>query len=313
MVEKDKKHQEILLESGTNEVEIMEFVLRGQNFGVNVSKIKQFIPFEESKLRKVPMSAAAIMGFFIFREETIPLIDLGRALNLPEANASKKSLIMVCEFNKLINGFFIDGIKHIRRVSWEKFQPLDDIIAQSMPCITGTLATGNVDIPIVDMETLISRINPEAKSEDVTENNSPADKISVNTLSILVAEDSSFMRKQIVKKIQSSGFPNVRSFNDGKEAYDAVLEYKELSMKEVKPINEYFQMIITDIEMPRMDGLTLCKHVKKDLGLKNIIVIAYSSLITDEMAAKCRDVGADAHVSKPDMDKLIETIRNLTQ
>ena len=83
-------------------------------------------------------------------------------------------------------------------------------------------------------------------------------------------------------------------------------------MKEVKPINEYFQMIITDIEMPRMDGLTLCKHVKKDLGLKNIIVIAYSSLITDEMAAKCRDVGADAHVSKPDMDKLIETIRNLT-
>ncbi|MBN1521664.1 MAG: chemotaxis protein CheV [Candidatus Aureabacteria bacterium] len=305
MPEKD----EILLEGGTNEVEILEFVLREHSYGVNVAKVKQLIRFDSSHLSRVPLSLPNFMGLYAFRDTTIPLIDLGKAFDLSDAEVNKKSLVMVCEFNRLTNGFFIDEVKRIHRLSWQKMKPIDELAMNKSSCITGTVSIEERDIPLVDLESLLLIINPEMviMSHDSAELKEPVQKTS--TGKILIAEDSGVMRKQIVKKLKASGFENIEDFPDGEQTFKAILDYFERSQKEIRPVTDFFNLIITDIEMPQMDGLTLCRRVKQELRMDYIPVIIYSSLITEEMARKCDQVGADIHVSKPQMDKLVEAVK----
>ncbi|MHC9544496.1 MAG: chemotaxis protein [Vulcanimicrobiota bacterium] len=305
--------QGILLESGTNEVEIMEFLLREQRFGINVAKVRQIIQFDSGKLSALPNSKPAAMGVYLHRNQTIPLIDLGMILDVKGAYNTVKPLVMICEFNTKVYGFYVDGVKRIHRVSWNQIQPMSDILGQRNTFIISTITLENHEVLIADLEYIISTLDPDSDSIFNTDEVIEEVKDKEKSLRLIIVEDSGFIRNKILKSLTSSGFEHVEAFSDGRQAFDAISAYVEKSKTERKSLNEYFEIIITDIEMPKMDGLTLCKLLREELNLRDTKIIIYSSLINDEMARKCKKVGADSYVSKPKITDLVNIIHDMMQ
>ena len=127
MASKDS-NQGILLETGTNEVEIIEFYLGGQSFGINVAKVKQIVQFEAKLLTEIPETHPAVLGTFLYRGSTSPLIDLNKALHREKVTQDdERTLVLVSEFNNTVNSFQIDGINRIHRISWDQLQPLSQL------------------------------------------------------------------------------------------------------------------------------------------------------------------------------------------
>lgn len=303
--------QGILLESGTNEVEIMEFLLREQRFGINVAKVRQIIQFDSGKLSALPNSKPAAMGVYLHRNQTIPLIDLGKILDVKGAYNTVKPLVMICEFNTKVYGFYVDGVKRIHRVSWSQIQPMSDILGQRNTFIISTITLENHEVLIADLEYIISTLDPDSDSIFNTDEVIEEVKDKEKSLRLIIVEDSGFIRNKILKSLTSSGFEHVEAFSDGRQAFDAISAYVEKSKTEKKSLSDFFEIIITDIEMPKMDGLTLCKLLREELNLKDTKIIIYSSLINDEMARKCKTVGADSYVSKPKITDLVNIIHDM--
>ncbi|MGV8119390.1 MAG: chemotaxis protein [Candidatus Xenobiia bacterium LiM19] len=303
--------QGILLESGTNEVEIMEFLLREQRFGINVAKVRQIIQFDSGKLSALPNSKPAAMGVYLHRNQTIPLIDLGKILDIKGAYNTVKPLVMICEFNTKVYGFYVDGVKRIHRVSWSQIQPMSDILGQKNTFIISTITLENHEVLIADLEYIISTLDPDSDSIFNTDEVIEEVKDKEKSLRLIIVEDSGFIRNKILKSLTSSGFEHVEAFSDGRQAFDAISAYVEQSKTEKKSLSDFFEIIITDIEMPKMDGLTLCKLLREELNLRDTKIIIYSSLINDEMARKCKTVGADSYVSKPKITDLVNIIHDM--
>jgi len=304
--------QGILLESGTNEVEIMEFLLREQRFGINVAKVRQIIQFDPAKLSALPNSKPAAMGVYLHRNQTIPLIDLGKILDIKGAYNTEKPLVMICEFNMKIYGFYVDGVKRIHRVSWNQIQPMSEILGQRNTYIISTITLESHEVLIADLEYIISTLDPESDSifntDEVIEDVRDREK----SLKLMIVEDSGFIRNKIQKSLTASGFEHVEAFSDGRQAYDAITAYIEKAKSEKKKLSDYCDMVITDIEMPKMDGLTLCKLLRETLNLRDLKIVIYSSLINEEMARKCQKVGADSYASKPKITDLVNIIHDIT-
>lgn len=212
--EQDERH-EILLETGTNEVEILEFLLRDQSFGVNVAKIKQIIQYEPEHRNEVPEAPPAMLGVYLHRDSTIPLIDLGKALKMKEMGAVEKPLVMVCEFNKVVCGFYIDGVKRIHRLSWTDIQPMNEMLSKQSSCIISSVNIDSSEVLIVDLEHIISAMGiveaqaPEHRLE-------AADATGVNAIRIILAEDSNFIRNQMIQFLRAGGFENIEDYSTGR-------------------------------------------------------------------------------------------------
>ncbi|MCF8069900.1 MAG: chemotaxis protein [Desulfobacterales bacterium] len=301
----------ILLKSGTNEVEIAEFLLGNQSFGVNVAKIKEFVPFEEDGLTCVPNAPKSLMGMFLIRGRAVPLIDLNSHLERNEQTVSQRPVVLVTEFNNVVNGFTIDSIKRIHRLSWEEIKPLSPVLASYSPRVTGSVHIGEVEIMILDLEHIITDVFPERlealrrAGEEVGSDTKMADKRESKRL--VVAEDSNVIRKQILSSLISGGYKNIKPFENGFEAFRYINGIKA-SGRDVK---EEVDLVITDIEMPHMDGLTLCKRIKKTLQLSSLPVVVFSSLINEQMSRKCKSVGADGQITKPEIKELAKLVDGL--
>ena len=309
------QRQEILLESGTNEMEIIEFYLGVQSFGINVQKLKEIIPYDEGQLTVIPESAPSMLGTLLLRGSTIPLIDLKKHLgrrNTAEEDGEVREVVLVCEFNNRTNGFKVDGVNQIHRVNWSDVHPMATFIDQYRPRFTGSLNIEGREILIVDLEHIVAEFDPEAALDNNSEvlaaivakkEMGPGENRQQRR--ILLAEDSSLIRSGIEKVLKGAGYTNMRSFVDGEDCYREILRLKEEAMEAGEPIGSRLNLLITDIEMPKMDGLTLCRKVKEDPVLKDVIVVLFSSLINEQMAAKCDSVGADGYATKPEIPKLV--------
>jgi two-component system chemotaxis response regulator CheV len=304
--------QEILLESGTNEMEIIEFYLSSQSFGINVHKLKEIIPFDEHRLTAIPDSEESMLGTLLLRGSTIPLIDLRKHLAqrfVEEQDDEVREVVLVCEFNGRTNGFKVDGVNQIHRVNWNDVQPLAHFIDQYRPRFTGSINIDGREILIVDLEHIIAEFDPEASLDYSVELEEKPQAESVGEhrqqMRILLAEDSSLIRAGIEKVLKGAGYSDLHSFMDGEACYKEILRLKKEAEVEGKNISERLNLLITDIEMPKMDGLTLCRKVKEDPALKDVIVVLFSSLINEQMAAKCDSVGADGYATKPEIPKLV--------
>lgn len=302
--------QEILLESGTNEMEIIEFYLGTQPFGINVHKLKEIIPFDTEAVTVVPGSADGMMGTLLLRGSTIPLIDLKSHVAQKEDDLGEdvRRVVLVCEFNDRINGFKVDGVNQIHRVSWSDVQPMASFIDQYRPRFTGSVNIGGREILIVDLEHIVAEFDAESSLDYDTEfepeglEDRPQSR---EQMKLMLAEDSSLIRSGIEKVLKSSSYSDLGVYVDGQDCYDAILKVKERVAAGEK-LEDLLNLLITDIEMPRMDGLTLCKLVKDDPVLKGVKVVLFSSLINDQMAAKCDFVGADGYATKPQIPYLVE-------
>ena len=295
----------ILLENGTNELEVLEFTLEGQHYGINVAKIREIISYQE--VTPVPNAHPSIEGIFMPRDTMITAISLRNCLQMREYNKDElnSSLFIVTNFNKLDIAFHVDAVMGIHRVSWNQIIKPGTTVSTSEDGIsTGIIKINGKLIIILDFEKIVTDINPETglKVSEIEE----LGHRSQRNVPILIAEDSPLLNKLIVDSLRQAGYVNLIHTENGKQAYDVIT-----ACKEDGTLKEHVQCIITDIEMPVMDGHRLTKLVKEDEATKNIPVIIFSSLVNEEMRRKGEALGADAQLSKPEIGNLVHVIDGL--
>lgn len=293
----------ILLESGTGEVEILEFVINNKHYAINVIKVKEVL--EVDNLTKLPQSHPAIGGLILCRDEIITLINLKYILE-KQSEIEEKSKVIISEFNKVKVGFNIDDILGVHRIRWEQIMKPDDISANSL--VIGNIVLDNKIILLLDFEKIVTDINPSTGiSEDKIVKVDYKDRSNVK---IVLADDSALIRKLLKDTLTKAGFKNLLMFDDGKQALDYLANLVE--EKKDKFIDDV-QMLITDIEMPQMDGHTLTRKIKEHPILKKLPVVIFSSLITGDLKHKGISVGADAQLSKPEVGELVNVIDDFTE
>lgn len=293
---------DILLESGTGELEIIEFMVNGNKYAINVVKVKEVIPMPD-KLTKLPDARKEIAGLILCRDEILSLIDLKYVLTKQRTQKIGNNVI-VCEFNKIKVAFNIDDVIGVHRIKWEEIRKPDDLVESSL-AVGNILINGEV-ILMLDFEKIVTDICPSSGiSEDRLVSVEYKDR---SDIKLVLADDSSLIRKLLNDTLTKAGFKNLRVFDDGKQAYDYL---DALAEKKGEDFIEDVQMLITDIEMPQMDGLTLTRKVKEHKVLNNLPVIIFSSLITDELRHKGESVKADAQLSKPEIEELIGVVDKL--
>lgn len=293
----------ILLESGTNELEILEFTIGNNYYGINVAKIKEILTYQAPT--PVPNSHPCIEGIFMPRDTIISVISLEKCLNLQASSDPSKDMYIVTNFNKLNTAFHVHSVVGIHRISWADISKPDDTISTADSGVsTGIVKLDNRLIIILDFEKIVSEISPQTglKTSDVENIEGRARNVSP----ILIAEDSALLSKLITGCLRKAGYINVTVTMNGAEAWNKLQEYKKEDT-----VHEKVHCVITDIEMPQMDGHRLTKLIKDDPAFDGIPVIIFSSLVNEEMRRKGESLGADAQLSKPEIGKLVEAVDNL--
>lgn len=291
----------ILLENGTNELEILVFKLGGNSYGINVAKIREIIPYQP--VTPVPNSHPSVEGIFMPRDTMITAIDLKNCLQ--RGTMEESGFFIITNFNKLDIAFHVDMVEGIERVSWRDIIKPDATVNNSdVGVSTGIVKFGDKLVIILDFEKIVTDISPETGLK-ITEIDEMAGR-SRNDIPILIAEDSHLLNKLICDSLNKAGYSNITHTENGQEAWD----YIQKVIAE-GTLNQHVQLVITDIEMPIMDGHHLTKLVKTTEITKNIPVVIFSSLVNDEMRIKGEALGADAQLSKPEIGNLVREIDKL--
>ncbi len=293
----------ILLESGTNELEILEFLVGGNSYGINVAKVEEIIG--SCEIREVPSVQPCVEGVFRRRGNVYTAINLAKYLHLQEKH--EKDIFLITHFNQVSVAFRVDEIKMIHHLCWTDIQEPDKVLEGGQNgLITGIAKLDNNEmILILDFEKMLFEINPSIGMDEKSMN-----KIETSAhgkIPILMVEDSPFLRKLILECLTGAGFKNITAAANGQEAWEILSKLRETPDK----ISQTAACIITDIEMPQLDGLALTKRIKDDPQLSKIPVIVFSSMIDDNNSRKCTEVGANAQLSKPDIVRLVACIDEL--
>lgn len=292
----------ILLENGTNELEVLEFTVGENHYGINVAKVREIIGYQA--VTPVPNSHPDIEGIFMPRDKMITVINLPSHLNI-NVPLEKSDMMIITNFNKLDIAFHVKSVVGIHRVSWaDIIKPDTTISAADSAIATGIIKVNNKLVIILDFEKIITDISPETGLKV-----SEIDALGMrdrNSTPILMAEDSPLLSKLILDSLHKAGYTNVKSTANGSEAWEFLSECKKEGT-----IKQNVRCIITDIEMPIMDGHRLTKLVKTDEKLKDIPLVIFSSLVNDEMRKKGELLGADAQLSKPEIGNLVRIIDGL--
>ena len=297
--------KEILLEVGNNELEIMEFLIDGRSFGINVAKVLEIMKYEE--VTPVPQSHPFIEGIFKPRNKIITVLDLASYLGLNASESNERDILIITNFNRNHTAFHVHSVEIIHRISWTNIEKPDESITVGADNITTGIARVNDRlITILDFERIMAELNPSHSFNAQTLENLP--KVDRSDKPIFVVEDSPFLKKVLLECLHKAGYTNTLHFSTGYEAWEALESFTE---GQVEKLSDNVACIITDIEMPQMDGHTLTRLVKSDVNFRKLPVIIFSSLITDEMVIKGKTVGADAQVSKPEIEKLVGHIDEL--
>jgi two-component system chemotaxis response regulator CheV len=294
----------ILLETGTNELELLEFYIEEtapegeqpvrHHFGINVAKVMQVI---ETPNLEPPESAPhpSFLGTIPLREVILAVLDLSVWLEI-DMPKTERDIVIVTEFSQSVTGFLVSGVTEIHRVGWREVIPPSGVIAKSTDAIVGLVDKEDRFIQLLDLETILS----EFEDHD-TDNVAVADR----EYKAVVCDDSATIRMMVDANLKAANFRH-RILNNGEEALKALLELKRVAEEEDRDITDFVDVVISDIEMPLMDGFTLTKNIKQDPVLGKLPVILYSSIITDELRHKGDSVGADHQISKPELNRIAE-------
>lgn len=301
----------VLLESGTNELEIVEFRIKhkdsngniiSDHYGVNVAKVREIIKSPE-QLAGMPRSHSAISGIINLRGKIIPIINLPIWLKKNDPDIKCKRVIITM-FNKILTGFLVHDVSRIHCVSWQRVEPPYGLMSNTeKDCVTGLVKFEEKILMMLDFERIVGEINPELNAPSVSVKKS--DKRRGKT--IFVAEDSAFTRSVMVDLLKNAGY-RVFAASNGVEAMEKLNDVAENSLKNGIPIKRYLNLIVTDVEMPKMDGLHMITKLKENSVLKNIPIVVFSSMVTVENRRKWSSLGADTFISKPDIDRLVQVV-----
>ena len=295
----------ILLESGTNELELLEFTVNGNHYGINVAKISELIPYKKPTI--VPNSHPYVEGIFMPRDFIISVINLPKCLGYPDPVDTTGDMYIVTNFNQLHTAFHVEKVLGIHRVFWSDItKPDSTISSERNATATGIVRLHGDLIVILDFEKIVSEINPETgvKVSDI-DKLGPRERCEKP---ILIAEDSPMLSKMICNCLVKAGYTTVIPTDNGLEAWELLKRFSDDGVLDSK-----VSCIITDIEMPQMDGHRLTKLIKSDSKFSHIPVVIFSSLVNEEMRRKGESIGADAQLSKPEIGQLVEQIDMLVR
>lgn len=285
----------ILLENGTNELEVLEFTLGNHSYGINVAKITEIITYQP--VTPVPNAHPSIEGIFMPRDTMITAIDLKNCLQ--RGDSEPGGLFIITNFNKLDIAFHVDSVLGIHRVSWtDIIKPDVTVNTVETGISTGIVKLNEKLIIILDFEKIVTDISPETglKMEEIE----VLGERERNDIPIVMAEDSALLNKLISDSLTKAGYMNLTKMQNGQDAYDYIQHCKEQGT-----LKQNVACVITDIEMPLMDGHRLTKLIKEDPDTREIPVIIFSSLVNEEMKLKGQMLGADAQLSKPEIGELV--------
>lgn len=293
----------ILLESGTNELEILEFIVGGNHYGINVAKVKEILTMQP--ITPIPNSHPCIEGMFMPRGDIITVMNLFEILGFEHDTECNTDMLIITNFNNLHIGFRVEQVLGIHRVSWKDIvKPDVTVNANGTGMATGIIKTGEKLILILDFERIVEDICPET-SLRVSELDELGER-KRSDVPIIVAEDSPMLSAMIRDALERAGYTNLTLKANGQEAWDTIM-----TLKKNNGVQYGIKLLITDIEMPVMDGHRLVRLMREDDELKNIPIVIFSSLINEEMRRKGEYLGANAQVSKPEIGNLVHIIDKL--
>jgi two-component system chemotaxis response regulator CheV len=308
----------ILTESGTNELEIIEFHLVKEMpdgskktcyYGINVAKVREVIQVPDTT--DYPNAQPHMVGVFSSRDILTPLVDLAGWLGVPTSKDLTRKFVIVTDFNNMTNGFLIDSISRIHRISWNDVEsPSQFLEAGEQDCVVAVVRKDGNLIMILDFEKIIADINPELSMEkyDVTLDKSvDLNQRMVtkrNAKTVMVVDDSAFIRSMIQDTLTSSGY-NVIACKDGGEAHEKLMNLIEVAKEEGLPVSELIDGVVTDVEMPRMDGMHLVKRLRESEAYANMPIVMFSSLMSEDNRAKALALGANDTITKPEIGRMV--------
>lgn len=298
-----EEKKDILLETGTGEVEILEFKVGTGDYAINVIKIKEIL--EVKSISPIPKSNPAVIGLTMVRGEVIPLLDMNYVLHGKYTEA-KSMKTLLCEFNHIKVAFCVDSVKGIHRIPWTQMQKPDQVMESKDALVIGNITFEDRIVMLLDFEKVVADIAPATSiNEERIENITKKDR---SGMKVVLTDDSPLIRKVLLDALTRAGFTNLKFFNDGKQAWNY---FENLVEEKKENFKEDVDILITDIEMPQMDGHTLTRKIKEHPLLRTLPVIIFSSLITETLKHKGESVKADAQMSKPEVEMLVDVIDKL--
>ncbi|WP_417349252.1 chemotaxis protein CheV [Ferrimonas sp.] len=285
---------------GQNRLELLLFRLNGrQTFGINVFKVREVL--QCPKLTSLPRLNSLVRGVAHIRGQTISVIDMSAAIGGRPTQDVENCFIIISEYNRSVQGFLVSGVERIVNLNWDAVMPPPQGSGRSN-YLTAVTDINNELVEILDVEKILDEITPAKTdiSDDVAANLSP---ISERKRRIMVVDDSSVARKQVVRALEPLGL-EIELAKDGLEA----LRKLEEMVKDKEDIGEVFGGIISDIEMPEMDGYTLTASIRDNPKLTSLKVILHTSLSGVFNQAMVKKVGADDFIAKFNPDELAGAI-----
>lgn len=305
------KKQDILLESGTGELEILNFTVDDSSYAINVLKVREILRIKKGDIKKLPDKSDVILGMTNIRGDVIMIVNLSSYLNSELIENDGIIMAILAEFNATKILFAVDDVLGIDRIGWDDIQPPDRMMGE---LINGVIKSDeNKDlINFLNFEKILEDLQPEIGNEIDVQPEASADlRARRKNITLALADDSPTTRNMIKDTLVEAGYEDFKIYSDGQKLYEHLLEIKENNPDD--SILDHVQGIITDIEMPNMDGHTLIRKIHEDRYLRKLPTVIFSSLISDDLLHKGKEVGADAQITKPELDKMVGVIDELVK
>ncbi len=306
----------ILLESDTNELEIVEFRIDEVDwhgnvipcyYGVNVAKVREIIRLPQ--MSKVVNAKPGVEGMIKLREKVITIINLATVLG-KDTGDMVADRVVVLEFNNIMVGVLVHSVSRIYRISWKNVEPPARSVHSEQ--VTGLVKMDNRIILVLDFEKIVGELcsqsalrpidNAELQDREVDAHRSEK--------TIVVADDSLFIRNTMCSTLRNAGYI-VEEAENGALAWEIIQRKVEESAKDGTDIRKIISLLITDVEMPQMDGLHLTSLVRKNDALKNVPIVIFSSLASEDNKRKWIGLGAQHILTKPDLPNLVKVADEL--
>ncbi len=290
---------------GRNRLELLLFRLAGQQlYGINVFKVQEVI--QCPPLTNVPHANSVVRGIANLRGKTIAVIDLARAIGKRGQQEVRDGYVIITEYNRSVQGFLVGGVERIININWEEILP--------PPKGTGKenymTAVTNVDdrlVEIIDVEKVLAEMigtSTDLSAAMLARGGQQERKVPMH---ILIADDSSVARKQIVRTLEQLNI-QVTAARDGREALDQLKQWAQEG-----PLHERIAMVLSDVEMPKMDGYTLTKEIRANPAMKNLYVLLHTSLSGTFNKAMVEKVGANKFIPKFQPDELAAAVMEVIE
>lgn len=311
------KQTKILLESDTNELEIVEFRIDEVDslgavvpcyYGVNVAKVREIIRLPQ--LSRVVNAKPGVEGMIKLRDKVITVINLAKVLN-KNTGGMVADRVVVLEFNNLMVGVLVHSVSRIYRISWKNVEPPSRSVNSDQ--VTGLVKMDDRIILVLDFEKIVGELCSESALR-------PLDEIQLlqgecdqdrSQRTILVADDSPFIRNTLCGSLRAAGY-TVEEAENGAQAWDIIQERIGRCGQDGSDFRSHISMLITDVEMPQMDGLHLTSLVRKEETLRELPVVIFSSLASEDNKRKWIGLGANQILTKPDLPNLVKVADQLT-